>query len=63
MISLYEITYLVAHMETYALGAFPKNGGVDKCIRSLKLLFGARHFDGYHAMSLKEGNLEGNLWP
>ena len=40
-------------METDALGAFPKNGGVDKCIRSLKLLFGARHFDGYHAGSLK----------
>ena len=40
-------------METYALGAFPKDGGIDKCIRSLKLLFGARHFDGYHAMSLK----------
>ena len=40
-------------METYALGAFPKDGGIDKCIRSLKLLFGARLFDGYHALSLK----------
>ena len=40
-------------MESYALGAFPKDGGVDKVIRSLKLLFGARLFDGYHAMSLK----------
>ena len=40
-------------MESYALGAFPKDGGVDKSIRSLKLVFGARHFDGYHAFSLK----------